>query len=142
MNILEFIRSLNWEMNMYEVHVKWNWIYKCTECGKFFSIEDEAYSCKGSVGEYKSDEGHHKKYPDVYKIPITTCYITIADSKIKIEHNEDGGNIAECQKCFNQPAEKPYCKWYDKPLNEVAEWQQAECYKNEMNCNECDNLEY
>lgn len=33
-----------------------------------------------------------------------------------------------------------YCRWHEKPLREVAEHEQEQCYKNGMYCDGCDNL--
>lgn len=32
---------------------------------------------------------------------------------------------------------KPYCEWWDVPLEDVAEWQQEKCEENEMHCENC-----
>ena len=33
-----------------------------------------------------------------------------------------------------------YCRWHDKPLREVSENEQEQCYENGMDCTCCDNL--
>lgn len=33
-----------------------------------------------------------------------------------------------------------YCRWHDKPLREVAEWQQDQCKEAGRTCDKCEDL--
>lgn len=34
-----------------------------------------------------------------------------------------------------------FCRWHNKPLREVAEWQQDQCKEAGKTCSECEDLE-
>lgn len=99
MNILEFLRSLHWEFNLYEVTINWIWHNYCPECKKYVESEDEEYSHgQQSVDEYRDNEGHHIDYPCVYETPIAECDIHIERMKITITHYADGEDEI-CEAC-------------------------------------------
>lgn len=33
-----------------------------------------------------------------------------------------------------------YCRWYDKRLADVFEWEQEQCLKNGLDCGDCPDL--
>ena len=33
-----------------------------------------------------------------------------------------------------------FCRWHNKPLKEVAEWQQEQCNEVGRSCSECEDL--
>lgn len=96
MTILEFLRSLSWEMNMYTVDIVWLLLNKCSQCKKIVYTIDDEYSLEGSaLDEFRKESKengevfHHLDYPDVYNTLINKCTITISNNKIVIEHIED-----------------------------------------------------
>lgn len=37
---------------------------------------------------------------------------------------------------------KAYCRWWNKFLEDVAEHEQDECHKTEMECETCGNMDF
>ena len=54
MTIIEFIKSLSWEMNTYDVFILWEWQNRCRVCGFYYLKEDDELSFEGcSVGGFQ-----------------------------------------------------------------------------------------
>lgn len=103
MTIIEFIKSLSWEMNTYDVFIIWEWQNRCRVCGFYYLKDDDELSLEGcSVGDFKSDEVEHvKDYPDVYNTKIEDCSIKIEKGKIFITCI-DTGDILVCDDCEDE----------------------------------------
>lgn len=100
MTIIEFLRSLSWEMDMYEVLILWKVGNHCPICKKYYETEDDEYSCEGNtVDDYRYDGTNHLAgYPDVYETEIVACEIVIERGKITISHTKFEGERI-CPKC-------------------------------------------
>ncbi|MBQ7067036.1 MAG: hypothetical protein IJN92_09490 [Lachnospiraceae bacterium] len=100
MTIIEFLRSLSREFNMYEVSIIWSWLNKCPVHGKYYELEDDEYSCEGyHVEDYRGNSVEHLiGYPDVYNTEIAECEIKFERMQITIWHTELGSESI-CEKC-------------------------------------------
>lgn len=110
MNILEFLRSLPWEMNTYDVTILHVLYKQCKTCKKVIREIDDEYSCEGyTLDEFRQDKLserykilHHLDYPDAYKIEISECKTSIEKGKIEIlyeEYDYDSEGYYECESC-------------------------------------------
>lgn len=150
MNLLEFLRSLDWQMNLYEVEINWKWSYRCPVCGKVYYWDDDEYSVEGAtLDEYRDElKGHHIDYPDVYKEEISHFEVIIKDRKIAIEYIDLVFDTRVCRNCMKVEEcedmcqrKEAFCKWHDRELKDVTEWQQEQCGEYGMHCENCENLE-
>lgn len=115
MTIIEFLRSLSWEFNMYEVSIIWSWLNKCPVHGKYYELEDDEYSCEGyHVADYIGNSVEHLiGYPDVYNTEIAECEIKFERMQITIRHTEFGSESI-CEKCEKR---EEYLKSTEGPVN-------------------------